>query len=203
MCAVNTKLNTKHIQELRRRTGAGMLQCQTTLQSVRGDVELAVEQLRRQGMNAPETRISRRTADGVIGSYIHHNGKLGVLVEVNCETDFVARTGAFTTLVRQLAEHIAGAAPLAVSREALAPELVERKRQMFEDDVRVANTAPDLAVKILAGKMEAYYRAVVLMDQAWVREPTVTIAHLVADVSAKTGEQVQVRRFARFHMGIA
>lgn len=196
-------VSTEQIQELRRRTGAGMLQCQTTLHAVRGDVEQAVEQLRRQGVTAAETRIGRRTADGVIGSYIHHNGKLGVLVEVNCETDFVARTGAFATLVRQLAEHIAGAAPLAVSREELPSELIQRKRQMFEDEVRLARKPPELAARILAGKLEAYFRAVVLMEQAWVREPAVTIAQLVADVSAKTGEHVQVRRFARFHMGIA
>ena len=145
----------------------------------------------------------RRTGEGLITSYAHHNGKLGVLVEVNCETDFVARTDDFRTLARHLAEHIAAAAPLAVDREQMPADVVERKRQSFEEQVRALGKPEPLAAKMVDGKMEAYVRTVVLMDQEWVREPKITIGDLVREVSAKTGEAIRVRRFARFHMGIA
>jgi len=148
-------------------------------------------------------RTHRRTAEGLITSYTHHNGKLGVLVEVNCETDFVARTDEFRTLARYLAEHIAATAPLAVDREQMPADVVERKRQAFEEQVRALGKPEPLAAKIVDGKMEAYLRTVVLMDQEWVREPKISIANLVAEVSVKTGEAIRVRRFARFHMGIA
>jgi len=148
-------------------------------------------------------RAHRRTAEGLITSYTHHNGKLGVLVEVNCETDFVARTDEFRTLARYLAEHIAATAPLAVDREQMPADVVERKRQAFEEQVRALGKPEPLAAKIVDGKMEAYFRTVVLMDQEWVREPKISIANLVAEVSVKTGEAIRVRRFARFHMGIA
>jgi len=148
-------------------------------------------------------RTHRHTAEGLITSYTHHNGKLGVLVEVNCETDFVARTDEFRTLARYLAEQIAATAPLAVDREQMPADVVERKRQAFEEQVRALGKPEPLAAKIVDGKMEAYFRTVVLMDQEWVREPKISIANLVAEVSVKTGEAIRVRRFARFHMGIA
>jgi elongation factor Ts len=196
-------INVKNVQEVRRRTGAGMLQCKTILEKTRGDVEQAITQLRVQGVTNTEARGNRRTGEGLITSYAHHNGKLGVLVEVNCETDFVARTDDFRTLARHLAEHIAAAAPLAVDREQMPADVVERKRQSFEEQVRALGKPEPLAAKIVDGKMEAYFRSVVLMDQEWVREPKITIGDLVREVSAKTGEAIRVRRFARFHMGIA
>jgi len=196
-------INVNNLQEVRRRTGAGMLQCKTTLERTRGDVSKAVDQLRMQGAARPETRTTRPTGEGLITSYAHHNGKIGVLVEVNCETDFVARTNEFRTLARYLAEQIAAAAPIAVERDQMPVDVVERKRQAFEEQVRALGKPEQLAAKIVDGKMEAYFRVVVLMDQEWVREPKLTIADLVRDVSAKTGEAIRVRRFARFHMGIA
>lgn len=148
-------------------------------------------------------RAHRRTAEGLIVSYTHHNGKLGALVEVNCETDFVARTDDFAILAQQLAEHIAAAAPIAVTRDALGPDVIEAKRQAFESQVRAAGKPEPLVAKIVAGKIEAYFGDVVLVDQKWVREPKITIADLINEVGAKTGENIQIRRFARFHMGIA
>ena len=195
--------NTKQIQELRRRTGAGMLHCKSTLEATKGNLDLAVEQLRLAGVTKAETRANRRTSEGLIASYIHHNGKLAALVEVNCETDFVARTDDFAILAQQLAEHIAAAAPIAVSREALALDVIEAKRSAFESEVRAAGKPEPLVAKIVAGKLEAYFGDVILVDQKWVREPKVTIADLINEVGAKTGENIQVRRFARFHMGIA
>ena len=196
-------IDVKNVQEVRRRTGAGMLQCKTTLEKTRGDVDQAVNQLRMQGAVNVETRANRVTGEGVITSYAHHNGKIGVLVEVNCETDFVARTDDFRILARYLAEHIAATAPVAVDRDQMPADLVERKRQSFEAQVRALGKPEQLAAKIVDGKMEAYFRDVVLMDQEWVREPKITIRDLVKDVSARTGEAIRVRRFARFHMGIA
>lgn len=195
--------NTKQIQELRRRTGAGMLHCKSTLEATQGDLGQAVERLRVEGVTKAETRANRRTSEGLIASYIHHNGKLAALIEVNCETDFVARTETFVTLAQQLAQHVAAAAPIAVTREALAPETIEAKRLEFENEVRAAGKPEALVAKIVAGKMEAYFGAVILVDQKWVREPKVTIADLINEVGAKTGENIQIRRFARFHMGIA
>src|SRR4029078_3300612 len=130
--------NTKQIQELRRRTGAGMLHCKSTLDATQGDLDLAVEQLRLAGVTGAETRANRRTSEGLIASSIHHNGKLAALVEVNCETDFVARTDDFAILAQQLAQHVAAAAPIAVSRETLATETIEAKRLEFESAVRRA-----------------------------------------------------------------
>ena len=195
--------NTKQIQELRRRTGAGMLHCKSTLDATKGDLDLAVEQLRLAGVTGAETRANRRTSEGLISSYIHHNGKLAALVEVNCETDFVARTDDFAILAQQLAQHVAAAAPIAVSREALATETIDAKRLEFESEVRRAGKPEPLVAKIVAGKMEAYFGRVILLDQEWVREPKIKIADLINEVGAKTGENIQVRRFARFHMGIA
>ena len=195
--------NTKQIQELRRRTGAGMLHCKSTLDATKGDLDQAVERLRAEGVTKAETRASRRTSEGLIASYIHHNGKLAALVEVNCETDFVARTDDFAILAQQLAQHVAAAAPIAVSREALATETIDAKRLEFESEVRRAGKPEPLVAKIVAGKMEAYFGRVILLDQEWVREPKVKIADLINEVGAKTGENIQVRRFARFHMGIA
>jgi len=196
-------VNTKQIQELRRRTGAGMLHCKSTLEATKGDLDQAVERLRLEGVTKAETRSTRRTSEGVIASYIHHNGKLAALVEVNCETDFVARTTDFANLAQQLAEHIAAAAPIAVSRDALAPDVIEAKRLAFENEVRATGKPEPLVAKIVAGKIEAYLGDVILVDQKWVREPKVKVADLIHEVGAKTGENIQVRRFARFHMGIA
>jgi len=198
-----TVLSISHIQELRRRTGAGILQCKTMLDRVGGDLERATADLRAQGAVAVNERPERPTSEGVIASYVHHNGKLGVLIEVNCETDFVARTSEFATLVRYLSEQVAGAAPIAVTRDALPADVVEQRRRGFEEEVRFARKPAHLTARIVDGKMDAYFRSVVLMDQIWVREPGITVAELVQQASVRTGENIQVRRFARFHMGLA
>jgi elongation factor Ts len=152
---------------------------------------------------AAETSLGRRMTEGLILSYIHHNGKLGALVEVNCETDFLARTETFATLARHIAEHVAGAAPIAVDRHALPTEVVQRKRAEFEEQARAAGKPEALREKIVEGKMAAYFRDVALMNQPWVREPKLTVGDLVKQVSAETGETIHVRRFVRFHMGTA
>jgi elongation factor Ts len=148
-------------------------------------------------------RVARRTSEGLITSYVHPRGKIGVLVEVNCETEVNARSRSFAALARQLAEHIAAAAPLATHRRALPPALVERKHRAFTAEVRAQGKPERHVEMIVEGRMEAFFRAVVLMDQTWIHDPDTTIAELVAQESSRLGERVLIRRFSRFHIGIA
>ena len=194
---------TTQIRELRRRTGAGLLHCKFALDRTRGDVDQAVETLRLEGITNAESRIARQTSEGRIASYIHHNGRLGAIVEVNCETDFVARTDDFAILATQLAEHVAAAAPIAVTRDGIDPDVVAEKARTFETEVRAAGKPAALVDRIVDGKLAAYFELVVLVEQRWVREPKVKIGDLIRDLAAKTGENIQIRRFSRFHMGTA
>ncbi len=196
-----TTFTAKDVQELRQRTGAGMMDCKRALEETGGDMEKAAEMLRAKGIAKAEKRSGRVATEGLIQSYIHHNGKVGVLVEVNCETDFVARNDDFRNLVRELALHIASAAPLAVDKEGVPGEVVERERRIFEQQVRESGKPDHLVPKIVDGKVEAYYKEVALLSQPWIREPKKTIGDLVKEASAKVGENIVVRRFARFQIG--
>jgi len=196
-----TTFTAKDVQELRQRTGAGMMDCKKALEETKGNMDAAVEYLRTKGIAKAEKRMGREAKEGLVGSYPHHNGKLGVLVEVNCETDFVARNPEFQQLVRQLAEHIAAAAPLAVDKDAVPADKVEKERRIFEEQVRASGKPENMIDKIVTGKVEAYYKDVALLHQAWVREPKKTIGDLVKETSAKLGEAIQVRRFVRFQLG--
>jgi elongation factor Ts len=191
----------KDVQELRRRTGAGMMECKRALEETAGDIEKAVEYLRTKGIAKAEKRAGRTTSEGVITSYIHPPGKIGVLVELNCETDFVARTDDFKTLAREIAMHIASAAPLAVDKVGLPVDAVERERRIAEEQVRASGKPDHLVSKIVEGKLEAFYKQVALLSQPWIREDKKTIGDLVKEASSKLGENVQVRRFVRFQMG--
>ena len=191
----------KDVQELRQRTGAGMMDCKRALEENAGDIEKAVEYLRKKGIAKAEKRAGRAATEGLVHSYLHHNGKLGVLVEVNCETDFVARSDDFKNLVKAIAEHVAAAAPLGVDKDAVPADVVERERRIFEEQVRSSGKPENLIGKIVDGKVEAYYKDVALLHQAWVREPKKTVGDLVKEVSSKVGENIVVRRFARFQIG--
>jgi elongation factor Ts len=193
----------KDVSELRQRTGAGMMDCKKALQETGGDMEKAVEYLRTKGIAKAEKRVGKETSEGVIGSYVHHNGKVAVLVELNCETDFVARTDDFKNLARTIAEHVAAAAPLGVDKDSVPSDKVERERAIFVEQVRASGKPENLIDKIVDGKVEAYYKDVALLHQAWVREPKKSIGDLVKEVSAKVGENIQVRRFTRFQLGEA
>ena len=193
----------KDVQELRQRTGAGMMECKKALQENGGNMEKAVDYLRTKGIAKAEKRLGKETSEGVIGSYVHHNGKLAVLVELNCETDFVARTDDFKNLARAIAEHVAAAAPLGVDRDSVPSDTVERERAIFVEQVRASGKPENLIEKIVEGKVEAYYKDVALLHQAWVREPKKSIGDLVKETSAKVGENIVVRRFARFQLGEA
>jgi len=196
-----TEFTAKDVQELRQRTGAGMMECKKALAENNGDMQKAAEYLRAKGIAKAEKRIGKQTSEGLISSYIHHNGKVGVLVEVNCETDFVARTDDFKQLVKHIAEHIAAASPVGVDKDSVPQDKVDSERRIFAQQVKESGKPDHLIEKIVEGKIEAFYKDVALIHQAWVREPKKTVGDLIKETSAKLGEHIQVRRFVRYQMG--
>src|SRR3954469_991053 len=196
-------ITAKDVGALRERTGADMMDCKKALEETNGDLDKAVEYLRSKGAAKAEKRAGRTVKEGVIASYIHHNGKIAVLVEINCETDFVARTDDFQQLGKYLAEHVAAAAPIAVDKDQVPQEKVESERRIFVQQVKDEGKPEHMIDKIVEGKVQAFYKDVALMHQMWVRDPKKSIGDLVKEVSAKTGENVQVRRFVRYQLGEA
>jgi elongation factor Ts len=194
-------ITAKDVAALRERTGAGMMDCKKALDETNGDIDKAVELLRSKGSAKADKRAGRQTKEGMIASYIHHNGKIAVLAELNCETDFVARTDDFQQLGKWVAEHIAAAAPIAVDKDQVPAEKVESERRIFHEQVRASGKPENMIEKIVEGKVQAFYKDVALMHQEWVRDGSKTIGDLVKEVSAKTGENIQVRRFVRYQLG--
>jgi elongation factor Ts len=195
------EIPAKLVAELRARTGAGMMDCKKALEESGGELDKAVDLLRQRGALKAEKRAGREATEGVIGSYVHHDGSIGVLVEVNCETDFVARTEDFRALAKELAVHIAATRPLAVRVEDLPPAVVERERQVYEAQVIEQMKPEAIRAKIVEGMLKKFYEESVLLEQKWVKDDKRTVGELVKELSAKTGENVQVRRFARYELG--
>ena len=191
----------KDVQTLRQRTGAGMMECKRALQENAGDMDKSAEYLRAKGIAKAGQRAGKQTSEGLISSYIHHNGKVGVMVEINCETDFVARTDDFKTLAREIALHIASAAPLAVDKDGIPEEKVAVERRIAEEQARASGKPEAIAKRIVEGKVESYYKDNTLLNQPWIREPKKSVGDLIKEASAKVGENIQVRRFVRFQMG--
>ena len=189
------------VKELREKSGAGMMDCKAALDESGGDLDKAVDILRKKGLAQAAKRAGRVAKDGVIGHYIHMGGKVGVLVEVNCETDFVARTPEFQTLAKEIAMHIAAASPLVVRREELQAELVEKEREIYRAQFAASGKPANVIDKIVEGKLDSYFAQVCLMEQPSVRDQNVTIKQMVAGATAKTGENVTVTRFVRFKLG--
>jgi elongation factor Ts len=194
-------ITAKDVQELRQRTGAGMMDCKKALDETGGNIDQAVENLRKRGVAKAEKRAGRSTTEGIIGHYLHHNGKLATLVELNCETDFVARTDDFKELAKHIAEHVAASAPVAVDRDGIPEEKIASERRIAEEQTRASGKPEAMIQKIVDGKLEAFFKDVTLVNQPWVREPGKTIGELVKEVSAKTGENIQIKRFVRFQLG--
>ncbi len=194
-------ITAKDVAELRQRTGAGMMDCKKALEENGGDMARAAGWLRARGIARAEKRAGREAKEGRVEIYLHHNGKLGVLVEVNCETDFVARTEDFQNLCRDLAMHIASAAPIAVRVEDLPPAIVERERRIFEEQAAAEGKPEAIRAKIVEGKLKKFHAEAVLLEQPFVKDDTRTVGEVVKAVSGKTGENIQVRRFARFLLG--
>ena len=196
-----TTFTAKDVQALRQRTGAGMMDCKKALEETSGDMERAAELLRAKGAAKADKRAGRETREGFIGHYVHHNGKVGVLVEVDCETDFVARNPEFRELVKEIALQVASSAPLAVDKDGIPADIVERERRIAEQQVAESGKPEHIRGKIVEGKVEAFYKDNTLLSQPWIRDPKKTIGDLVKETSAKVGENVVVRRFARFEIG--
>jgi len=189
------------VKELRARTGAGMMECKKALEETGGDIEAAIDVLRAKGAAKAAKRAGRETREGAIGSYVHMGGKIGVLVEVGCETDFVARTAEFQQLVHDLAMHVAAANPLAVTAEGIPAEVVERERRVFEEQVKQEGKPEQIRARIVEGKLKKFYQDNALLEQPYVKDPDKTVGELVTEVSARTGEKIEVRRFVRFALG--
>jgi elongation factor Ts len=195
------EITAQMVRELRERTGAGMMDCKKALAEAAGDIENAIDVLRTRGVAKAAQRVGRATSEGVVSSYIHAGGKVGVLVEINCETDFVARTDDFQSLVRDVALHIAAANPRFVRREEVTPELLEREKAIYREQALASGKPANVADRIVDGKVEKFYGELVLLEQPFVKDPEKTINQLVAERVAKVGENIQIRRFARFKVG--
>ena len=195
------EISAKAVMQLRKQTGLGMMDCKKALQESDGDVDKAVEYLRKQGMAAVEKRAGRDATDGLIISYIHPGSRLGVLVEVNCETDFVARTDDFQQFGRDVAMHIAAAQPLAVDRDGIAADVIDREKGIFLEQAKNEGKPENIAKKIVQGRVEKFFQENCLMEQAFVKNPDQTIEQLITDLTAKIGEKIGVRRFSCFRLG--
>jgi elongation factor Ts len=196
-----TTISAELVKTLRDRTGAGMMECKAALTEAGGNLEEATTILRKRGLAQAAKKAGRATGQGVVGSYIHMGGKVGVLVEVNCESDFVARTDAFQALVKDVAMHIAAADPRYVRREDVPAEALDKEREIYKAQVAQSGKPPAVIEKIVEGKLGAFYAQVVLLDQPYIREPSTTVSQLIAEATAKMGENITVSRFARFKIG--
>jgi elongation factor Ts len=191
------------VKELREKTGAGILDCQKALQETGDDIEKAVDYLRQKGLAAAQKKSGRETNQGLIHAYIHMGGKIGVLIEVNCETDFVARNEEFKAFVNDLALQVAAAKPVYVKREDIPKEIVDKERVIYEGQAKEMGKPPAAWSKIVDGKLEKFYQESCLMEQAFIKDPAVMVKDLLAQKIAKIGENMNIRRFTRFQLGEA
>jgi elongation factor Ts len=196
-----TAITADQVKQLRDKTGAGMMECKAALAEANGNMEEAVTILRKRGLAQAAKRAGRATAQGLIGSYIHMGGKIGVLVEVNCESDFVARTEDFQNLVKEVAMHIAAADPKWVRREDVPAESIEKEKSIYRAQMENTGKPAHVLDKIVEGKLGSFYSQFVLLDQPSIRDNHVAISQLIAQASAKTGENIQINRFVRFRVG--
>lgn len=194
-----SEISAKMVAELRAKTGAGLMDCKKALKETEGNEEKAIDLLRKKGIASAAKKADRDAGDGLIEAYIHMGGKVGVLVEVNCETDFVAKTDDFKALVRDIAMHIAAASPTCVSREDVPEEVIAKEREIAASQVQ--GKPENIIEKIVTGKLEKVYQEIVLLEQPFVKNPDVTIQDLLKERIAKLGENILINRFARFQIG--
>ncbi len=200
---VSEKIDAKQVKELREKSGAPMGDCLKALQETKGNIEEAFVVLRKRGMASAQKKASRSTNDGSVFPYIHAGGKLGVLVELDCESDFVARTDDFQELLRDVAMHIAASEPRFVSRDEVTEADIEREKDIYRAQAAASGKPPEIVEKMLTGKLGKFYEEFCLLDQPFIKDQTQTIAQIVAAKVAKLGENITVRRFARFKVGAA
>ena len=196
-----SQVSAQQVRELRERTGAGMLDCQKALTQAAGDMEKAIQILREKGLATAQKKAARVASQGLVASYIHAGGKIGVLIEVNCETDFVARTPEFQELVRDLAMQVAAANPRWVRREEVPAAVVEAERNIYRAQAAASGRPAHVVDKIVEGKLEKFFSETCLLEQPFIKDPDRTVHQLVTDAVARIGENIVVRRFARFQLG--
>jgi elongation factor Ts len=194
-------ISAERVKELREKTGAGMMDCKRALSEVGGDLERAIDYLRQKGLSDAVKRTGRTASEGVVGAYIHPGGKIGVLVEVNCESDFVARTEEFQMLVKDLAMHVAAANPLYLRREDVPEEVIAREKNIYEAQAKEGGKPEKIVERIVQGKLEKFFEEACLLEQPFIKDPDVSVSQLVSGVIAKLGENIVVRRFQRYQLG--
>jgi elongation factor Ts len=195
------ELNATAVKELREKTGAGFMDCKKALAETGGNLEKAVDYLRQKGLAAAAKKADRVAGDGAVGAYVHPGGKIGVLVEINCQTDFVARTTEFQTLLKDMAMQVAAASPRYVKREDVSADEIEKEREIYRRQALESEKPERVIEKIVEGKMERYYSEVCLLEQAFIKDPDHKVAEIINDVAFRMGEKIEVRRFARYHLG--
>jgi elongation factor Ts len=195
------EVSASTVKDLREKTGAGVMDCKKALAECAGDLEKAVDYLRRKGLAAAAKKMGRVAAEGLVGAYIHAGGKIGVMVELNCETDFVARTPEFQALLKDLAMQVAAASPRYIRREEVSPEELEREREIYRRQALDSGKPEKIADKIVEGKMDRFYSEVCLLEQAFIKDPDRKVTDLLQDAAARLGENIQVRRFMRYQVG--
>ena len=195
------EISSAMVKELRTKTGAGMMDCKEALAAVDGDFEKAIDFLRKKGLSAATKRSSKAAKDGTVASYIHMGGKIGVMVEINCETDFVAKTADFQIMARDIAMHIAASNPLCVRPEEVPEVTMEREKEIYRSQLREEKKPEKIWDKIVEGKLKKYYEDVCLTEQKFVKNQDINVGTLISNMIAKTGENIVIRRFARFQLG--
>jgi elongation factor Ts len=198
---IQVKITSQMVKELRDKTNAGMMDCKKALGETEGDLEKAIDLLRQKGLAVAQKRADRATREGVVECYIHAGGKLGVMVEVGCETDFVAKTPDFVAFARDVAMHIAASSPVSVGREEVPEELLERERQIYKAQAQDTGKPENILDKIVAGKIEKYLAEICLLEQKFVKNPDISVQDLLNELIAKMGENISIKRFARFQIG--
>jgi elongation factor Ts len=195
------EISAAHVKELREKTGAGMMDCKQALAASGGDMVQAVDFLRKKGLATAQKRAGRATSEGTIASYIHMGGKLGVMVEVNCESDFVAKNDAFQEFARNIAMHIAASNPLGVKPEDIAADVVAKEKEIYTAQARETGKPEKVIEKIVEGKLKKFFEDSCLMNQAYVRNPEIRVSDLLNELIAKIGENISIKRFVRFQVG--
>ena len=196
-----TEISAAMVKELREKSGAGIMDCKEALSACDGDMDKSIDFLRKKGLATAAKRAGRATSEGTIQSYIHMGGKIGVMVEINCETDFVAKTDDFVEFAKNVAMHIAATAPVGITAEDVPASIIEREKEIYRAQALETGKPEKMLDKIAEGKLNKFYKENCLMSQAYVREPDKTIEDYLNEVVAKTGEKIQIKRFARFQVG--
>ena len=195
------EVNANAVKELREKTGAGIMDCKKALAETGGNLEKAVDYLRQKGLAAAAKKADRLATDGAVAAYVHPGGKIGVLVEINCETDFVARTAEFQSLLKDIAMQVAAANPRCVRREEVPAEEVEKEKSIYRQQAQEQRKPENVTEKIVEGKMERFYSEICLLEQAFIKDPDRKVSDILNDAVARLKENIQVRRFARYHLG--